>query len=137
MGAGGAAHGIILPLLAQKPAALSVANRTVERAHALQRQFAAFGPVWSGGYADLGGQVFDLVVNATSAGLAGELPALPRGVFAPGSLAYDLTYGKDSTRFLAHARAEGATQVADGLGMLVAGGRVVLPLARPAAPSGR
>ena len=76
--------------------------------------------MWSGGYADLGGRVFDLVVNATSAGLAGELPALPRGVFAPGSLAYDLTYGKDSTRFLAHARAEGAAQVADGLGMLVA-----------------
>lgn len=120
MGAGGAAHGIILPLLAQKPAALSVANRTVEKALALQRQFAAFGRVWGGGYADIAGQVFDLVVNATSAGLTGQLPPLPRGIFAPGSLAYDLTYGKDSTRFLAHARAEGAAQVADGLGMLVA-----------------
>jgi len=120
MGAGGAARGVILPLLAQEPAALSIANRTVERALALERQFAAFGPVRGGGYAELGGHAFHLVVNATSAGLAGELPPLPRGIFAPGSLAYDMTYGEDSTRFLAHARAEGAAQVADGLGMLVA-----------------
>ena len=120
MGAGGAARGVILPLLAQDPVSLSVANRTVEKAWALERQFAAFGPVHSGGYADLRGQAFDLVVNATSASLAGELPPLPRGIFAPGSLAYDLVYSREPTRFLAHAREDGAAQLSDGLGMLVA-----------------
>ena len=120
MGAGGAAHGVIPPLLAQEPAMLRVANRTVGKALALARQFAGFGPVQGGGYAELAGQSFDLVVNATSAGMAGELPPFPRGIFAPGSLAYDLVYGKDSRRFLDHARADGAAQVEDGLGMLVA-----------------
>jgi shikimate dehydrogenase len=120
MGAGGAARGVILPLLRQEPASIAIANRTVAKAQALERQFAPFGPVTGGGYPELRGKSFDLVVNATSASLTGELPPLPRGIFAPGSLAYDMVYGQASTPFLAHARAEGAAQLADGLGMLVA-----------------
>jgi len=120
MGAGGAARGVILPLLRERPASIAIANRTVEKARALQRQFEPFGTVTSGGYAELSGRSFDLVVNATSAALAGELPPLPPGIFAPGALAYDMIYGPDHSRFEAHARKDGAACVADGLGMLVA-----------------
>ena len=120
MGAGGAARGVVLPLLRQGPACIVIANRTVAKALALERQFASFGNVESGDYARLAGRQFDLVINATSAGLAGELPPVPRGVFARGAIAYDMVYGKDSTRFLAFAREEGAAEASDGLGMLVA-----------------
>jgi len=120
MGAGGAARGVILPLLRQQPASIAIANRTVEKARALERQFAGFGPVTIGGYAELSGRSFDLVVNATSASLSGELPPLPPGVLAPGALAYDMVYGDKPTRFMTFARENGASRVADGLGMLVA-----------------
>src|SRR5258708_31484057 len=120
MGAGGAARGVVLPLLREKPASIAIANRTVEKALALERRFAGFGPVEGGDYARLAGRQFDLVINATSASLTGDLPPLPPGVFAPGSLAYDMVYGDELTRFLVHARDAGAAQGADGLGMLLA-----------------
>jgi shikimate dehydrogenase len=120
MGAGGAARGVVLPLLHARPVVLAIANRTVGKAFALERRFAPFGPVIAGDYARLAGQQFDLIVNATSASLAGELPPLPAGVFAPGSLAYDMVYGREPTRFLVYARDQGAARVADGLGMLLA-----------------
>ena len=120
MGAGGAARGVLLPLLRQEPTWVVIANRTIEKARALERQFAPFGPVTSGGYAELAGRSFDLVINATSAALTGELPPLPSGIFAPGALAYDMIYGADHARFEAHARSDGAEQITDGLGMLVA-----------------
>lgn len=120
MGAGGAARGVILPLLREAPVSIAIANRTVEKARALERQFSRFGTVTSGGYPELSGREFDLVVNATSAALAGELPPLPPGIFAPGALAYDMTYGSHHARFEAHAFGDGAARVTDGLGMLVA-----------------
>jgi shikimate dehydrogenase len=120
MGAGGAARGVVLPLLRSAPAALAIANRTVAKAWSLEHRFARFGAVTAGDYARLAGQQFDLIINATSASLAGELPPLPAGVFAPGSLAYDMVYGSELTRFLRHARDQGAARVADGLGMLLA-----------------
>lgn len=116
MGAGGAARGVIEALLAQGPALLFIANRTVERAVRLAEHFHDRGPVRGGGYADLAAP-YDLVINATAASLAGELPPLPEDVFAPGGLAYDMMYGRD-TPFLQRARAAGA-RTADGLGMLV------------------
>ena len=115
MGAGGAARGVILPLLEGAPASLYIANRTPEKAETLARVFGA-GQVAGGGYADLPTS-FDLVINATSASLAGDMPPLPDAVFAEDTLAYDMMYGKD-TPFLAFARARGA-RVSDGLGMLV------------------
>lgn len=120
MGAGGAARGVMLPLLRERPASVTIANRTVDKALTLQRRFAPFGPVEGGDYRRLDGRQFDVVINATSASLSGALPPLPSGVFAPGSLAYDMVYGNEPTRFLVHAREQGAARVADGLGMLLA-----------------
>lgn len=117
LGAGGAARGVIEPLLQQQPAQLVLANRTLDKAQRLAQNFG--GALEAGGYAALAGRQFDLVINATSASLAGKLPPLPPGTFAPGALAYDMMYGKGETPFLALARSEGAAQLADGLGMLV------------------
>jgi shikimate dehydrogenase len=121
MGAGGAAYGVCGPLLAAAPAALVVANRTAEKAADLATRFAALFPgaseVVGAAYAALEGREFDLVINATSAGLSAQMPALPAGVFARGALAYDMVYGK-ATPFLAAAVRAGA-RTADGLGMLV------------------
>jgi shikimate dehydrogenase len=119
MGAGGAARGVLLPLLAQVPAELAIANRTASRALDLQEQFAVYGQVRVSDYADLAGQQFDLVVNATSSSLNNELPPLAAGIFGPDSLAYDMMYGKGLTAFLSFAEQQGAGRLADGLGMLV------------------
>ena len=120
MGAGGAARGVVLPLLREEPASLAIANRTVEKALVLEKRFAPFGTVEGGDYRRLTGRQFDLVINATSASLSGELPPIPPGVFAPGALAYDMVYGDKPTRFLDFARENGAPRTADGLGMLIA-----------------
>jgi shikimate dehydrogenase len=114
MGAGGAAQGVIGPLAQAGAGAIVIANRTVPRAQALAARVPG---ATACGYEALAGRSFDLVVNATSAGLAGELPPLPPGLFRPGALAYEMVYGR-VTPFMAMARAAGA-QVSDGLGMLV------------------
>lgn len=114
LGAGGAARGVIQPLLDQQPAALLIANRTVGRAQALAELFGS--DVVGSGFEGID-QPFDLVVNATAASLAGELPPLSPRIFTTATLAYDMMYGRD-TPFLAFARAHGAA-TADGLGMLV------------------
>jgi shikimate dehydrogenase len=120
LGAGGAARGVLFPLLERRPAALTIANRTGSRAVELAALAAARRHACAGvGFPELAGQAFDIVVNSTSASLLGEAPELPAGVFAPGSLAYDMVYGQGVTPFLAAARAGGATRIADGLGMLV------------------
>lgn len=117
LGAGGAARGVIAPLLAEGPEKLTIANRTVERARVLERHFAP--AVVAGGYEALSGSSFDIVINATSASLAGALPPLPPGMFAAGSLAYDMMYGAGPTPFLRWAQDQGAALAADGLGMLI------------------
>jgi shikimate dehydrogenase len=119
MGAGGAARGILLPFLERGPARLVVVNRTVPKATALVEAFAGADNLEAMGYPDVGDRAFDIVVNATSASMRGELPPLPRTAFAPGCLAYDLVYGRGLTPFLRVAREAGAGRVADGIGMLV------------------
>ncbi len=119
LGAGGAARGVMPSLLAELPSRLVIANRTRARAHTLQERFAIYGNVSACDYADLQNQQFDCVINATSTGLSGEYITLPDTLFAPGSLAYDMAYGKDPTPFLRFAQGHGAAQCADGLGMLV------------------
>jgi shikimate dehydrogenase len=119
LGAGGAARGVLGPLLGERPASVTVANRSVARAHALAGHFASIGPVAGCAYGELAGHAFDVVVNATSAGLSGAMPSLPPGLFAPGSLAYDMTYGHGDTPFCVFARQQGAARVAQGLGMLL------------------
>jgi shikimate dehydrogenase len=117
-GAGGATRGAILPIAAQKPAVLAIANRTASKAHDLKSAFAAHASLQTGGYEDLVGESFDVVLNATSTGLSqSELP-FPAGVFAQGALAYELVYGKGLTTFLKQAQAAGVTHIADGVGML-------------------
>jgi shikimate dehydrogenase len=121
LGAGGATRGALLPLLAEGPAELVIVNRTVAKAQelvALARQYQAGAvPVRASGYDDLQG-AFDVVLNATSSSLSAELPPLNPSVFAPGCLAYDLTYGKGLTPFLKLAQQAGVTRLADGVGML-------------------
>lgn len=119
LGAGGAAQGVILPLLARRPQGIVIANRTVEKAARLAQEFAAEGPVTASSFADLAGERFDVVVNATSASVDNAAPPLPSGLYTPGALAYEMMYGKGETAFLAQARADGAARCADGLGMLV------------------
>lgn len=117
LGAGGAARGSVLPLLQEAPACLVIANRTAARARALAEALAVHGKLRGCGFAELGGQSFDIVINATSAGLSDAAPEIPDGVFAPDCLAYDMLYGRE-TPFMAQARRAGA-RVSDGLGMLV------------------
>lgn len=114
MGAGGAAQGVLAPLMAAGPRRLVVANRSADKARALAQRYGAAA---GGGYEDLRDEQFDLLLNATAAGLAGEAPPLAARAFAPGALAYDMVYGRD-TPFLALARAVGAA-AHDGSGMLV------------------
>ncbi len=122
LGAGGASRGVLAPLLAGQPAALAIANRSADKAQQLASVFAdlaGHAALTGGSFETLAGQRFDIVINATSASLSGETLPLPAGVFAPGSLAYDMMYGKGETPFLALARHQGAAHGADGLGMLV------------------
>jgi shikimate dehydrogenase len=114
LGAGGAAQGIVGALLEAGVARLLIANRTVAKAEALAARFPAAEAC---GYPQLRGEHFDLVINATSAGLSGESPPLPAGVLDQNCLAYDMVYGRD-TPFLGAARRAGA-RACDGLGMLV------------------
>lgn len=118
VGAGGAARGVLLPLLETSPASVLVVNRTQEKAVALVEPWKAGHPVAAGGLQAGSGGRFDVVINATSAGLHDEALDLGRDLYAPDALAYELLYGRD-TRFMVDARAQGAHVVADGLGMLV------------------
>ena len=122
MGAGGAVYGVMEPLLRELPQVVVVANRTLEKAVALVGHFEKLQKFSSHGitarpYGALTGLRFDIVINATSAGLTDVMPPLPRDVFAPGALAYDMVYGR-STLFMRFAFECGA-RAADGLGMLV------------------
>jgi shikimate dehydrogenase len=120
LGAGGAARGVLAPLLEAGPARLVIANRTLPKALALVAGFQAAGRgvrPEALGYEALRGESFDLVINATSAGLTGAALAVPASVFRRDALAYDMVYGRD-TPFLALARAAGVA-AHDGLGMLV------------------
>ena len=122
LGAGGATRGVLLPLLDSRPARLTIANRTVAKADALAALFAARAgdtALDACGFDALAGRRFDLVINATAASLADELPPLPPGLYAEGALAYDMMYARAPTRFMRAALADGAARVADGLGMLV------------------
>lgn len=119
LGAGGAVRGVLEPLLAHNPQALVIANRTVEKAEQLAREFADLGPVAASGF-DWLSEPVDLIVNGTSASLAGERPPLDASLIQPGhTVCYDMMYGKEPTAFNRWAAEQGAARCIDGLGMLV------------------
>ena len=118
LGAGGAVRGVLEPLLAQKPAALIIANRTPSKAEQLVQEFAELGPLSASTFADLAEPV-DLIINGTSASLGGELPPLADSLILPDqSFCYDMMYAARPTAFCQWAAALGA-DTRDGLGMLV------------------
>jgi shikimate dehydrogenase len=120
LGAGGAARGIIPPLLGAGVAELVLANRTLERAEQVRDAFARLGPIAVCRFEELENRApFDVVVNATSAGLHGEQPPFPASVVGSGSFCYDLVYGRGTTPFVVWAREHGAGVAEQGWGMLV------------------
>src|SRR5690606_20806498 len=107
LGAGGAVRGVLEPLLAECPLSLTIANRTVAKAEQLAREFADLGPVAAAGF-DWLSEPLDLIINGTSASLAGELPAIEAGLIRPQhTVCYDMMYGKEPTAFNRWAAAHG------------------------------
>lgn len=119
LGAGGATRGIVPALFDTHPRDIMIANRTLERAQALAKDFRMLGRILACQFQELGGQPFDLVINATSAGLRGEVPPFPASILGPGTLCYDLSYSMQDTPFVTWAKENGAGRVAQGWGMLV------------------
>lgn len=118
LGAGGAVRGALEPLLAEAPSSLIIANRTVEKAELLAELFADLGPVSASGF-DWLREPVDLIINATSASLSGDVPPIAGSLIEPGkTFCYDMMYGKEPTSFCRWAEEHGAAVVMDGLGML-------------------
>ena len=118
LGAGGAVRGVLQPLLAEQPNCIVIANRTVNKAEQLAEDFADLGKVSGLGFADVD-EPFDVIINATSASLSGELPPLNPSIISPETVCYDMMYGNSATVFNQWATEQGAKLTIDGLGMLV------------------
>jgi shikimate dehydrogenase len=125
MGAGGAAYGVLHPLLNERPDELVIANRTFDKALQFKKAVESKTPfsttsISASSFPDLAEKQFDLIINATSSGLTDEMPDIPNTIFAPGALAYDMMYGRE-TPFMKFALSQGVSKdrVVDGLGMLV------------------
>ena len=121
LGAGGAARGVLEPLLQESPAHILIANRTPDRAHELAKQFSSQGQVKGCAFTALAqhSQTFDIIINATSASLHSEVPDIPTCVISQQSFCYDMMYGAKSTAFMRWATQQGVVHCVDGLGMLV------------------
>jgi shikimate dehydrogenase len=125
LGAGGAAQGVIEPLMDTGVASITVFNRTHEKAEALVKQFTGLASVAkvnlkAAPLAELKNGSYDLIINATATGLSGVSPITKdvlRSIIHPTTLAYDMVYGKE-TSFMRDAKALGIEAI-DGLGMLV------------------
>jgi len=122
LGAGGAARGVVGPLLDRKPSHLLIANRSVERAECLMVDLqteSGNSRIEACGLSDLQGPVFDLIINATAASLHGEALNLGDDLVSGTTVVYDMMYGREPTPFMCWADAQGAATALDGLGMLV------------------
>ena len=119
IGAGGAVRGVLGPLLDAKPGLLHIVNRTAGKARVLAEMFADYGPCTASGLDEVGEDPYDIIINGTAASLQGKVPDLPVSIFSNKTLAYDMMYSKDPTSFLVWAGQNGASQLSDGLGMLV------------------
>jgi shikimate dehydrogenase len=119
LGAGGATRGVLAPLLGLEPAIVVIANRTPERAEALAAAFADLGVTQGVGFEYVGETPFDLIINATSASLSGDIPPIPAGAIGPQTVCYDLAYGRSAMAFVRWAQQSGCVRAVQGLGMLV------------------
>ena len=119
LGAGGATRGVLAPILALEPAIVVIANRTPERAEALAAAFADLGVTQGVGFVHVGDTPFDLIINATSASLSGDIPPIPAGAIGPETVCYDLAYGRSAMAFVRWAKQSGCRRAVQGLGMLV------------------
>ena len=118
IGAGGAARGVIKPLLDQSPAEIVITNRALSKAQTLQEMFASFGSIKAVEMAHIE-QSYDIIINSTSSSLSGELPAISSAIFSSRTTVYDMMYGSGNTTFNQWAIEHNAAMVYDGLGMLV------------------
>ncbi len=118
LGAGGAVRGVLLPLLEENPASITIANRTLSKAEQLVALFDGRGELDACGFAALS-QSYDVIINGTSASLQGDLPPLPDVIVADNTVAYDMMYAPETTVFNRWATQHGAAKTIDGLGMLV------------------
>ena len=119
LGAGGAVRGVLGPLLERDLRALVIANRTPDRARKLAAEFADLGQVFGCGFADVEGPPYDLIVNATSASLHGDMPDMPVGLVDEKTICYDMAYGRGHTPFTLWAKSLHAARATKGWGMLV------------------
>ena len=119
VGAGGAVRGVIEPLLASRPASLTIANRTGEKALQLAEDFSDLGIIRGQGLDEFGTDSYDIIINGTSASLSGELPSLPASLVNENTFCYDMMYANEPTAFMHWAMQQGAKRVVDGKGMLV------------------
>ncbi len=119
LGAGGAVRGVLLPVISESPADITIANRTVSKAVDLAAAFANKTNIHACGFNELEGQQFDIIINGTSAGLGGEMPPIPASIIADYCCCYDMVYSDKPTTFVEWAQDNGAAIAADGLGMLV------------------
>ncbi len=119
LGAGGATRGVVEPLLAMGPMEVVIANRTPDRAINLASLFADLGAVRGCGFDDVGDEAFDIVINATAAGLSGSVPNVAGSVIASHTVCYDMSYSKSATPFVTWAIEQGCARAHKGWGMLV------------------
>ena len=119
IGAGGAVRGVLEALLEQQPSSLLIANRTKQKAVQLADDFSDLGQINGCGLDEINETSFDLVINGTSASLQGDIPPLPETIFKSNASSYDMMYAAQATPFMIWSKAHGATQIFDGLGMLV------------------
>jgi shikimate dehydrogenase len=119
LGAGGAARGVVGPLLERELRSLTIANRTPYKARKLAAEFSDVGQIDGCTFGEIKGPAYDLIVNATSAGLQGEMPHLPEGLVGESTVCYDMTYGRGDTPFTRWAAAHRAGLISKGWGMLV------------------
>ena len=118
LGAGGATRGVLRPLLAHAPSEVIISNRTHKRAEQLVKEFSPYGTLSAIEWGELS-EPFDIIINATSASLTGEFPALPEGVIASNTVGFDLVYADRPTVFMEYLTERGAKATHDGMGMLI------------------
>jgi shikimate dehydrogenase len=119
LGAGGAVRGVLGPLMEREMREVVIANRTPDRARRLAREFADMGQISGCGFDEVRGPPYDLIINATSAGLQGEMPEMPVGLIGEQSVCYDMAYGRGHTPFTMWAKSLHAARITKGWGMLV------------------